>query len=547
MEGFLSKKYPDIPGSKPVERAVQHTKLDTERVFTPHTKEERVQAYLDRLDYLVRDERGWRRLKQKIVNEFTIDIHDEDTVTKIAHGLYESEKRLAIEQGRGRDIAQLEEDPDLILKYKGAVGEKRDIQERSLSSWLEYLHTNDAQYPMWFRYFVTRNLEKMGTLNKEKGEYSKRTDHTIAPFPELNSEALGFVYRMLTTGVGHQEFQNEPEKRTELLTLIDKKDFIKLYTFAQIETGGALNKESIQGEWKMYPQGSDHHVLENALRGKGTGWCTAEGSAYAHLEGGDFYVYFTKGTSGVYSEPRIAIRMEGDHIGEVRGVNHRQELEPALIDIASAKYTTLPGGNKYDKKTANMKRMTDLMRKHKIDQDLSQEDLRFIYEIDGKIEGFGYDRDPRIEEVLNVRDTRHDLSMMFGCKPEEISLTEEEALKGSVVFHYGDLYLSDLASAEGLELPQTIGGDLYLNSLTSVEGLVLPKTVGRNLDLRKLTSAEELVLPQTVGGNLDLSSLTSAEGLVLPQTVWGNLKLKCLISAEHEILKRKYPTFKFSF
>ncbi len=443
MEGFLNKKYPDLTGSKPVERAKGAMKQDLkrpeeekqypERKFLPHSQEERIEAYLERLDYLIKDERGWRRLKQKLVNEFTIDVTDENTLLKIANDLYESETRIAIEQGRGADIQKLEHSDELLERYKGAIHEKHDIQTRTLSSWLDYLKKNDAQYPTWFRYFVVRNLEKMGVLNKEKGEYSKRNEYTIAPFPELNSEALGFVYRMLTTGVGHNEFVYDPErdppeqkkemetKRTTLTRFIERKDFSKLYTFAQIETAGALNRESIQGEWVKYDQGSDHHILENVLRGKGTGWCTAEGSAYTHLEHGDFYVYFTKGTKGGYSEPRIAIRMEGDQIAEVRGVNHRQELEPQLIDIATEKYHALPGGEKFDKKSADMKQMTALTQKQEKGEPFNKDELRFLYEVDSTIEGFGYDTDPRIAELRNSRNRKEDIATMCDCAPEQIA------------------------------------------------------------------------------------------------------------------------------
>lgn len=425
---FLSEKYPDLPGSKSVERAVQKAKHDPERKFAPHSRDERVQAYLNRIDKIVEDERGWELLKHKIAKEFVIDIDDEETLAKIAHGLYESEKRIVTEQGRGHEVAQIDHNEDLIEKYKNLVREKHDIQERTLLSWLDYLQENDAQYPTWFRYFTVRNLEKMGTLDKEKGEYSKRTGHTIAPFPELNSEALGFVYRMLTTGIGHQEFAGEDEKgkREELAKLIAKKDFIKLYTFAQIETAGQLNRESLQGDWVRYEQGSDHHTLEDALRGKGTGWCTAEGSAYSQLQGGDFYVYYSRGTSGTYSEPRIAIRMEGDSVAEVRGVNHRQELEPALIDVAQAKYHSLPGGDRFDKKSEDMKHVTELVKKQEKSERFTKDDLTFLYELDAPIEGFGYEKDPRVAELRGTRDPKEDAPLVFDCAPEEIAWKQED-------------------------------------------------------------------------------------------------------------------------
>ncbi len=360
------------------------------------------------------------------MKEFVIDTDDEEALTKIANGLYESEKRIAIEQGRGAEVERIGGGEGVIEKYKEAVHEKRDIQKKTLSSWLDYLKQNDANYPTWFRYFVVRNLEKMGTLDKEKGEYTKRNDYTVAPFPEINSEALGFVYRMLTTGIGHQEFVNEPEKREQLTQLISKKDFIKLYTFAQIETAGSLNRESMQGEWVKYDKGSDYHILENSLRGKGTGWCTAEGSASSHLQGGDFYVYYSRGNSGTYSEPRVAIRMENNQVAEVRGVNHRQELEPALVDVATEKYHSLPGGEKFDKKSADMKKVTELVKKQEKGEQFNKDDLVFLYELNALIEYFGYDKDPRIKELRDTRDTNADLPIIFDCAPEDVAHSVSE-------------------------------------------------------------------------------------------------------------------------
>jgi len=431
-ESFLPEKYHDLPGSKPVERAVVKSRKDPAREYAPHSREERVQAYLDRLDTIVKDERGWELLKNKIIKKFTINLDDEATLAKIAHSLYESERRIAAERGHGKDAIHIEHE-EILKQYATLAQEKRDIQARTLTAWLDYLKQNDAKYPMWFQYFIMRNLKQMGTLDKEKGEYTKRTDYTIAPFPELNSEALGFVYRMLTTGIGHQEFIGNPTtdsperqevllaKRTTLEALITKKDFMKLYAFAQIETAGQLNRESLQGEWVKYDQGSDYHILEDALHGKGTGWCTAEGSAYSHLEGGDFYVYYTRGIHGTYSEPRIAIRMEDDSVAEVRGVNQRQELEPALIDTATKKYQSLPGGERFTKKSHDMKWVTELAKKQEAGASLTKDDLTFLYEFDAPIEGFGYYKDPRVAELLATRDPDMDMLVLFDCAEEQIA------------------------------------------------------------------------------------------------------------------------------
>ena len=82
MEGFFKNKYPDLPGSKPVERAVQ--KVKREEGFTPHGKEERIEAYLDRLEdiantvskYNPDDKQGLRHLKRVILEKYVTSFDD---------------------------------------------------------------------------------------------------------------------------------------------------------------------------------------------------------------------------------------------------------------------------------------------------------------------------------------------------------------------------------------------------------------------------------------------------------------------------------------
>ena len=418
---FLHQKYPDLPGSKPVTSAVEKARRTGKKI---HDNPERIAAYMDRLEGVTLNERGFNKLKALVLKRFTIDAQDEEALDKIAQGLYESEKRIAIERGHGGDIEKLESKGDVIRKYRPLIGEKAHIQRKTLSSWLDYLQENDAMHPMWFRYFVVRSLEKMGMLDKEKVAYSKRTPSTIAPFPELNSEALGWVYRRLNEGV-----DPEDENKEQIESLVKAKDFAKLYAFAQIETAGTLNRESVEGAWKKYDQGSDFRLLERDLKGKGTGWCTAEGSAEGQIHDGDFYVYYSKGTELGYTEPRVAIHMEGDHVAEVRGVNPRQELEPELVDIAQKQYHDLPGGESYDKKARDMKRVTKLILSQEKAQPFSKADLRFLYELDAPIEGFGYERDPRIDQLKSTRNKRADLCVIFDCTEEELQQKEHVTLR----------------------------------------------------------------------------------------------------------------------
>jgi len=73
-----------------------------------------------------------------------------------------------------------------------------------------------------------------------------------------------------------------------------------------------------------------------------------------------------------------------------------------------------------------MKRLTEIDARVKMDRKLNKEDLVFLYEIDLKIEGFGYERDPRIAEIREGRNTEEDMQIIFECTKEQIAHNTDE-------------------------------------------------------------------------------------------------------------------------
>lgn len=140
--------------------------------------------------------------------------------------------------------------------------------------------------------------------------------------------------------------------------------------------------------------------------------------------------------------------MQGKNIAEVRGIAHEQNLDPYIGNIVDEKLVEFSDGKAYQKKSADMKKLTEIDRKNARGEKLTINDLRFLYEVDSKIKGFGYLKDPRIKEILAKRDAQSDISFIFKCSKEQISTTKNEALVGGIKFHYDGLYLSGLQSAE---------------------------------------------------------------------------------------------------
>ena len=511
-EKFLNKLYSNLHMTD----EVMHTASKSDN------KDEKVKKYLNRLEKVEKlalssKHNGLELLKELYYKKYVIKEED------IPNSYFELQKEIALERGFGH----IEIDENMKKEMSKSLIED---QKKSLDIWLDYLINEDSIYPEWFKYYAFQGMLKLGSYDKTKESFNKRTTTTTNIFVELNREALSMTYDSIKSVLQNNEIDDN-----ELNTLIENGSFGKIYSYI-IKKLEKSNKDinSNDGIWIKYNQGDNPQKLVDSLQGRGTGWCTAGyETAKKQLDNGDFYVYYTKDSTNEYKQPRIAIRMDGKaKIGEIRGIAEHQNLESEMENVLKEKLNEFPDKDKYNKKQQDMEKLTKIYKEYKT-RELTIDELRFVYEVDNKIDGFGYEKDPRIKEILNERNVKKDLSHVFNCSEDEISNKNEDILNGKkIIYFYGDLFLRGITSAKGLTLPQYVGGSLYLENLTSAKGLTLPQNIVGSLYLDSLTSADGLIFPQNFGGSLYLYSLTSADGITLPQNIGGDLYLNNLTSAD---------------
>ena len=106
---------------------------------------------------------------------------------------------------------------------------------------------------------------------------------------------------------------------------------------------------------------------------------------------------------GVFaSNGSASIRLDPNGIvDEVSGLNDGQAVEDALIPIVKEKTLSLPGGEKYLQKFDDKQTLIKLDNKMEAGEDLTKEELSFLYELDRPIATLDtYNReDPRIPEL----------------------------------------------------------------------------------------------------------------------------------------------------
>ena len=274
----------------------------------------------------------------------------------------------------------------------------------------------------------------MGLINKETKEFEKRDKSTVASFPTLNPEVLAKVYRNINEfyGVDREDWLAQHPDDEKLVSLVKSGNFPKLYAKELFETKTIIKTpekpEDIEGDWFTYQLGNENELAKAA---EGTGWCIADPNvahnylSYGNYAGNDndweedednseednqnsskakFIIFKLKAPNSPdgYSTNGVAsIRLNPDgKVAEVSGLDGGQALEDSLVQTVKEKVLSLPGGKEFLQKFEDKQTLIKLDHKLQKGEDLTKEELSFLYELDRPIATLDtYRKDPRITEL----------------------------------------------------------------------------------------------------------------------------------------------------
>ena len=372
-------------------------------------------AYLSRLDNMV--EKHGDALEQKLwaasAENLVMDYED------IPDAYWKQQEQILRDNGQGRELSRDEKETlaeDLIEK-----------QRESINTWSNYLGDKDCPYPLWFKIYAFDGVSKMGLINKETKEFEKRDKSTVASFPTLNPEVLAKVYRNINEfyGVDREDWLAQHPDDEKLVSLVKSGNFPKLYAKELFETKTIIKTpekpEDIEGDWFTYQLGDEDELSKAA---EGTGWCIADPNvAHNYLEYGNYGHSTNEGTDeessskakfiifklkapnspdGYSTNGVASIRLDPDGmVTEVSGLNEGQAIEDSLIPTVKEKVLSLPGGKEFLQKFEDKQTLIRLDHKLQKGEDLTKEELSFLYELDRPIATLDTynDEDPRITEL----------------------------------------------------------------------------------------------------------------------------------------------------
>ncbi len=387
-------------------------------------------AYLSRLDRMI--EKHGDAIEQKLwaasAENLVMDYED------IPGSYWKQQEQILRDNGQGRKLSEYEKEilaEDLI-----------DKQRQSITSWTNYLGDKNCPYPLWFKVYAFDGISKMSNaLNLDDADYNRRDNTTALSFPKLNAEILAKVYRQINDfyGVDKENWLAQHSDDEKLVSLVKSANFPKLYAKELVDTKVILKTpertEDIHGDWFEYKLGDEEEIASLA---EGTKWCVVDPNVahnylvygqYGNPEEDDDYdqdyededwedddikvedpeakfIIFRledPNSPGVFaSNGSASIRLDPDGIvAEVSGLNDGQAVEDALVPIVKEKALSLPGGEKYLQKFDDKQTLIKLDNKMKEGEDLTKEELSFLYELDRPIATLDTynEEDPRIPEL----------------------------------------------------------------------------------------------------------------------------------------------------
>ena len=226
--------------------------------------------------------------------------------------LYDENNPLHYVEATVADLAHLEAQNDASLRLQ----EAGELSKKRLGDYLglvkELVVSDD--FTSVERALIAKAAGKFSVISDDKGrlklvEIAANNRHNVAV---VSAADAAFVVQKLREGL--------PLKQAFLEGLQDNADRNAKQNLLSHKTG-----------WKKFEQSDTEQAAQELNAGAaGTPWCT--GAYIEHARGqiqqGDFYIYYDNG------RPEVAVRMQGNRIGEVRGNSPNQSINTKQQQIA---------------------------------------------------------------------------------------------------------------------------------------------------------------------------------------------------------------------
>ena len=255
----------------------------------------------------------------KLINDYEIYLINEDSpsITSYIKNEIETKKELGASLDEINNLEQSIENQNARNKI---IYDIAQTQKATVVQWIDYL--KQSNYPVDFKYLILKAILTFNYDLKQNKLYERGND-TIRNFTPFDAGSLAEL------------FTNQSEFLLRDYSILMNENSAKVLNSQEV-----IEKTS-DGQWIKFNGGRNTKREDIEKNGKelmklvqNTYWCT-KSLGTSQLGGGDFYVYVTESNGEIF--PRIAVRMNGDEVGELRGnSSSAQDLDAEMLPIAES-------------------------------------------------------------------------------------------------------------------------------------------------------------------------------------------------------------------
>ena len=440
---------------------------------------------------------------------------DSPSITNYINNEIETHK----EQGSSLEtIQRLEQTKDNESARRSIIDDIAKTQNESLEKWVDYLRLSEYKLP--FKFLILKAVLNFNYDLKQSKLFERGRD-TIRNFTPFDAGSLAELN----------------EKNSDFL-LMDY-NIIMNENSSRILNSQEVVEQSGNGKWIKFNGGSktkpeDIEKNGNRLMNlvQNTYWCT-KSAGTSQLRGGDFYVYVTEANGEIF--PRIAVRMDEDKVGEVRGnKSSAQDLDAEMLPIAEEFLNkNIPNNSgkkwldsiKYNKKCVEMRKRFEAEGMYK---DFIYDYMKLIadkdkYKVDYGANGNVTLLEQKFEEIINIPNEYYQKGDI---------VTDYKLLSPNSIYFMGSItyyvftYLGRMNSSIGFDKwkLKLISGDLEISSDIFTFGNI--EYIGNNLSING--NINDLGNVKYVGNelilNANIKSLSNLESIGGGLKITGSLK-----------------------
>ncbi len=166
------------------------------------------------------------------------------------------------------------------------------------------------------------------------------------------------------------------------------------------------------GEWLSFKKGSQPVEVFQKIRNNNV-WQLTVKDLYDILVSHDIYIYF------VNEEPKLMVYVyDGKRVNGVFGYGENNSIEEEYLDELKKELSKFKCNHNEIGKVNNLIKLYDI-RKRK--DDLTKEDLEFLYQIKVPVKGFNNEVEDMLNELLADRDRNEDIALLLDISSDNIT------------------------------------------------------------------------------------------------------------------------------